>query len=564
MRIYIDSGEKCLCVEHDDSILKFLKPVTRLNKAHLAEDNFKEANDILALMPDDTRLRLWECYKLANELIIETDVFDPVAFKQVVLEAANELATVKLCTDYVRNHMNIIYPPTCHESYKDAKDVMYREATYIRSEFDALICTIIGWKLLMPFISIFRAYKTESAGMAYITADLDVLLLLSGSRWLASDGWVRFVEYVQSNLDNHFSEEEAKGLILRMTIEASDISAPDFPAILAISILNRKLAVSPIVMSEEKHLISQVFYIIKSIIPSIVDELSVVRKRIEDTSYANDDDDKRDYFFRYTSQVWIPDDVLVMSTVYAEQLERVLGDINVLLPEDRNLPLWLVERCHTGFMQHRPTESQMALTLTGWVVHDVINARVIESLDSTRLHMSKEKFEEALAMPVGTPHKRKLRRLAIDGSVYSAVDRARGRINLMAITQAFLIWHDLYSLAALMSTYELTKTTFGLSEVQTATEAQLLPVTVSWGEELKKRYSNFKPRSGTKVRKSTTNVVIGYWCVQLFTRGICDIPLVLKTSSIMARTIGHTNGEFVIDPNIRNETAELLCILADM
>lgn len=562
MRIYIDENVKSLCVEHNGVVLNFLKPVTRLNRAQWSPDNFKEANDVITHMTDTDRERLWGCYQRAYDIIVESDEFDMAAFKHVVLEAANELITVKLCDDYVSNQMKVVYPPSCHESYKDVKDVMYREATYIRSEFDELIGTIIGWKLLMPFISVFRAYRTEGAGVTQVTADLEVLLLLSGSRWLASAGWVRFVEYIQSNLDNHFSEDEAKGLTLRMTIEASDISEPDFPALLSIAIFNRKLAVSPIVMSEEKHLISQVFYNIKSVIPSLVDELSVVRKRIEDSDYG-DEDDKRDYFFRYTSQIWIPDDVLVMSTVYSEQLERVLKDMNAKLPDDKQIELRLVERCLAALERHRPSENQTALTLTGWILHDLVNARVIESLDSTRLHMSQEKFEAAQCLPDKTPHQRRLRAEAIDGAVYSAVDRARARLNLMAIAQAFLITYNLSNLAALMSTYELTKTTFGLSEVQTATEAQLLPVTVEWAEELKLRYSNFKPRSGAKLRRNSTNV-IGYWCVQVFARGICDIPLVLKTSSIMASTLGSKNGEFAVSPNIRNEVAELLCIMSDI
>lgn len=562
MEIYIDANIKSLCVSNNGEVLNFLKPVTRLNRAQWAEDNFKEANDVIAHMPESERARLWNCYKKAHDLVVESEELDMAAFKHVVLEAANELITVKLCDNYVATKMRIVYPPSCHESYKDVKDVMYREATYIRSEFDELIGTIIGWKLLMPFISIFRAYRTEGAGVTQVTADLEVLLLLSGSRWLASAGFVRFVEYIQSNLDNHFSEDEAKGLTLRMTIEASDISEPDFPALLSIAIFNRKLAVSPIVMSEEKHLISQVFYNIKSVIPSLIDELSVVRKRIEASDYS-DEDDKRDYFFRYTSQVWIPDDVLVMSTVYSEDLERVLGDLNKRLPEDRQIDQRLVERCLASFERHRPLENQTTLTLTGWIMHDLVNARVIESLDSTRLFMSQEKFEAAQALPRNTPHQRRVRAEAVDGAVYSAVDRARARLNLMAIAQAFLITYDLTNLAALMSTYELTKTTFGLSEVQTATEAQLLPVTVELSEALKERYSNFKPRTGAKTRRNATNV-IGYWCVQVFTRGICDIPLVLKSSSVMANTLGVKNGEFAISPNIRNEVAELLCTMSDI
>lgn len=561
MRIYIDENIKSLCVEHGGEVLNFLKPVTRLNRAQWSPDNFKEANDVISIMPESERERLWGCYKRAYDIIVEADDFELAAFKHVVLEAANELITVKLCDNYVATRMNVVYPPSCHENYKDVKDVMYREATYIRSEFDELIGAIIGWKLLMPFISIFRAYRTEGSGVTQVTADLEVLLLLSGSRWLASAGFVRFVEYIQSNLDNHFSEDEAKGLTLRMTIEASDISEPDFPALLSIAIFNRKLAVSPIVMSEEKHLISQVFYNIKSVIPSLIDELSVVRKRIEDSDHG-DEDDKRDYFFRYTSQIWIPDDVLVMSTVYSEDLERVLADMNKKLPDDKQIPLKLVERCLTSFERHRPMENQTTLTLTGWVVHDLVNARVIESLDSTRLFMSHEKFEAAQALPMNTPHQRRVRAEAIDGAVYSAVDRSRARLNLMAIAQAYLITYELYNLAALMSTYELTKTTYGLSEVQVASEAQLLPVTVELSEELKQRYSNFKPRSGTKSRRGATNV-IGYWCVQVFTRGICDIPLVLKSSSVLANTLGVKNGEFAISPNIRNEVAELLCLMSD-
>lgn len=335
---------------------------------------FEEINELIASLPRASQDALYVEYSRLDSVLTSFHVIGASgisAMKQLredlsgIIKAIYELVSFSALRDYIVNSPNIRLPIELADSYitTDKVTPLYKERTYLRSEYIDLAAFALGERLMIP---IWGGYlpiaETEHGKMK----EYDAFKLLYGSALMKTPVFDRLERYLAANLD--VSKYE-------LSVVSKFLSADGVPGFLASFALIRKVSVAPLsAVSDKDHLMKIIYnYVIgdKNRVPAAFAS-NIRDKKPEDSS--SEGNESVWGIFKMKTKISTGD--LAIIEEYMEKYQRAAKKIAPTLSDER------IEMCVQNALSLHdfdPTYGQEWLVMQ--VCSTVIVGTAIELMD---------------------------------------------------------------------------------------------------------------------------------------------------------------------------------------
>lgn len=216
------------------------------------ETLFKETNDFIATLPQESQDRLWELYKQVAEYLSSEEIRSSYFVRGGIETVSKELYKIVTYSNlraYV-DRADLTIPPDVSEKFEEFNERgrNYRSRTYIKSDYMDMVALALGLRFMVPIWGMYIQNISSVNGNGYKESEAVKLVELAGM-----DVWPPFIrmnEYIEASVDKDIS----------MTMVMAGLSSEEVPRHLMAMALVRKISIGPVSTSVERDSLARILF----------------------------------------------------------------------------------------------------------------------------------------------------------------------------------------------------------------------------------------------------------------------------------------------------------------
>ena len=533
MRIYIseDSGKTIKISYPSKETLEFESSKSLKAQKKSKQDEFHHLNQYWESFSEESRAELYELYRQIHVSIEDFRVVEDAM--EFIRERLTVIADTYHHPDDIAEFLEqqgLDYGANIPEEIEEYRPDMPPETTYNRREYFGLACLTVSFKAIFPIWHLWVKYnpgnRNDEDNKTYQI--LDLFSLLSDTLLVNTPEFEKLRTYCEYTYINQTTGGNKKPEI-NMFPAIEGCGTAQFPLYLMGRVMMEKLARAHINDPDENvTLISAAHRKIMTDLKSIGVGQHRLRARSVDHGRGDYDDEKVNYFEAHAALEEVDASVGMIHQLGAydyRHIKRVLDD---------DIPSSLVKMCIESFEKHDHFEIGTRQILIMWVLYRSLHE------SSSDAHYQLKAGE-----------KRNSRRLLLP-EARRGMDRVASK-RALAVTQAALIFWNKRGLAALLSSKSVEmQGNYGapIQAVEPGTKLKLLEI-----------YPYFRPNAKNTGSSKPVNLTAGVVGIEEFVSFYLDEGLELHCTPALASELRMEPGYYDVPSTLRNELAELLCLL---
>lgn len=490
-----------LAVTHKGKTLSFGEEKLGIVDTWAPSDLYVEVNGYFATLSDQEADQLFELYAVTQDIIDATIVSEmATALADPIRKIVDGICSIDRMREFIPT-LDIPIPDKILKDFDLELARKHRDQTYLRHEYAGLMALMATLKCAYPIWNLYMKILDTNNKEQETYLLLDTIKTIGNTDLFVSDEMVRLFEFTEKVYSLKIGNNED-------TCVLDGVGSDKVTAYIFASAIIEKLMRMPINIGDHNtHLITKLYHKIEQDCKSLPSKFKSKVIRREDVRNASEDS-KINWLDIFTTKEKVPSSYYILNDMFLRDISNIK---ECLEPE---LPDTLIATCLDGF---RTLEGKPILggnhkvpthqTMVQWILADYIQIHAIP-------HIGREAM-----------------------------------LNSMAVCQAFLIHHGLLAAASLFSAYPHSDEAvmMPMVHITKALQAELTPYC----------QFNHSTKAADTARLSNPFVV----SIEFLTSRISEYQWSLKTTERMKTLLGFRNTNRVIDPNIKNELAQMFLIL---
>ncbi|MGL5648945.1 MAG: hypothetical protein ACRDDY_13940 [Clostridium sp.] len=373
------------------------------------EDLYREVNEFFQSLSSVEQDELFALYVNASDVLRESHASEYFKLlSPIMCKIVDKYCTIERMLDFIPT-LGIQIPEKIMDSFDTELSRKNRAQTYLRYEYEGLMCMMAVLKCINPIWIFYRSCISDGARDNDIYTLIDAMRLIGGSEFFQSREVDRFYEFTEAVYATKIGDNVDTSIL-------EGVSSSDLINYVFSSLSIDKLMSMPISIGDHNtHLVTKCYHKIEQDCKSLPSKFR--SRAIRRTAPKNaSDDSKTSWLDIFTVRESVPISYYKANDIYLRDFRKIRDDLDPTIPDD------LILDCLDGFdeLAGKPIlgashKIPLHQTLVQLVMYDIVQIHTLSNVGRDSI------------------------------------------LNAMAVTQAYLIHHGLISVAKLFSIYPVSE-----------------------------------------------------------------------------------------------------------